>query len=350
MINGYDISEFQKATPTAQALIIRAYNGWREDYEFANHLRNYKGEMLGVYTYITGNASEIRSFYHLCVNRLGSRRFVPCLDWESAYNRQWGNLSYLESCIKETIQLFGRSPMIYASSSVYPWDLAAKYDCPQWVACSILPKRANPTIWQWAWSPIDSDRFYIDAKSWDKLCVNVNKNPNIIDKIKAFIHADDPVDVFYAMRVKGSGNFLPMVKNAIDPQGERSDSYAGLPNHHHDMLAAKVSRGRLDYQVHTLYGTWLPWVHDGNPADLVNGCAGLNGLSIDGVRMYYHTAPGEGLRQAWYRVQTVRRRGWLGVVCDDGKSIKGYGDNYAGVYGEAIDRIQLVIDNHNPYR
>lgn len=349
MINGYDVSEFQQTTPNAQALIIRAYNGWREDYKFKEHVNNHKG-MLGVYTYIIGRPGEIQQWYDLCVRRLGSRRFVPCLDWESLYNTRWGDLGYLESCIKETIRLFGRSPMIYASSSVYPWDLAAKYDCPQWLACSILPKRANPTVWQWAWTPLDVDRFYIDAGNWDKLCVNVNKNPNIIDKVKAVIHADAPVDVFYAMRVKDSGNFLPMVKNAIDPKGERPDSYAGLPNHRHDMLTAKVSRGRLDYQVHTLGGTWLPWVHDGNPADFVNGCAGLNGLSIDGVRMYYHTAPGEGMRQAWYRVQTVNRRGWLGVVCDDGKSIKGFVDDYAGMYGEAIDRIQVVIDNNNPYR
>ena len=350
MIEGYDISEFQKATPDSRALIIRAYNGWREDYKFVNHLRNFKGDMLGVYTYITGNVNEIRNFYDLCVRRLGSRRFAPCLDWEQAYNSKWGDLGYLESCIQQCIKLFGRSPMIYASSSVYPWDLAAKYDCPQWVACSILPKNANPTVWQYKWSPIDTNRFYIGPGNWDKLCVNVNKKPTVVDRVKAAFISDKPVDVFYALRVKGESKFLPVVKNVNDLKGDNPDSYAGLPNHAHDMLTVKSSRGKLDYQVHVVNGNWLPWVHDGNPADLVNGCAGLSNLPIDGVRLYYHTAPGEALKQVWYRVQTKWRKGWLGVCCDDGKSVKGYVDDYAGFYSEPIDRIQIVITDHNPYR
>jgi hypothetical protein len=72
------------------------------------------------------------------------------------------------------------------------------------------------------------------------------------------------------------------------------------------------------------------------------------GSTIDAVQAYYTTPAGSTLRQAWYRSQTTARAGWLNPCCDDGTSLPGY-DGFAGVYGEPLDRLQISINNHNPF-
>ena len=145
-------------------------------------------------------------------------------------------------------------------------------------------------------------------------------------------------NVFYSMHTK-SGIWLPEVKNLND--------FAGLPNHEHDLVCIRVDKGVLRYRVHTVNGQWLPWVAKGNKADLVNGVAGNVGQAIDAIQIYYTSPTGE-LFQAYYRTQTMKRAGWLGVCCDDGTSIKGF-DGWAGIIGEPMDRLQIDINNKNPY-
>lgn len=145
-------------------------------------------------------------------------------------------------------------------------------------------------------------------------------------------------NVFYALRQKG-GSWLPEVKNATD--------FAGNPSHEHDMLYIRVDKGSLRYRVHVKGGGWLGWVSNGNKNDLVNGCAGNPNQAIDGVQIYYTSVAGQ-VYQAWYQSQSAVRSGWLGVCCDDGTSIKGF-DGWAGILGEAMDRLQIDINNHKPF-
>ena len=152
------------------------------------------------------------------------------------------------------------------------------------------------------------------------------------------------VNVHYGLRQLG-GAWLGEITNA----GSGSTGFAGLPNHKHDLLYAKVDHGTLKYRTHTLGGGWEAWVSKGNKADTVTGCAGVPGKVIDGVEIIYITPSGEEYHQAWYRSQTVARSGWLGTVCDDGGSVTGYSDSYAGVLGEALDRLQISIGTNNPY-
>ena len=76
--------------------------------------------------------------------------------------------------------------------------------------------------------------------------------------------------------------------------------------------------------------------------DSVNGMAGVWGQTIDGVQMYYVT-PGGDYRQVYYRSQDVDHAGWWGEVCDDGTTYGG--DDYAGYYGHALDRLQVYISD-----
>jgi N-acetylmuramoyl-L-alanine amidase len=152
------------------------------------------------------------------------------------------------------------------------------------------------------------------------------------------------VNVTYALRTK-NGAWLSDVTNV----GSGSNGFAGIPNHEHDYLTVRVDRGSIKYQVHTQKSGWLPYVSASNKGDLVNGAAGVTGQAIDGVRIYYTTPSGKTYQQAWYRSQTVKRSGYLGTVVDDGNSLSGYRDTYAGIYGESLDRLQIKIGTSNPF-
>lgn len=151
------------------------------------------------------------------------------------------------------------------------------------------------------------------------------------------------VNVHYALRnLNGGWNGTITNFNNSDSNG-----FAGVPCGKHDYLCAWVDHGTLKYQVHTQQDGWLDYVSQGNQNDLVNGCAGIGGHAIDGVRMYYITPNGEEYKQAYYRSQTVDREGWLNSVCDDGSTYGG--DDFAGMYGEALDRLQVCISDANPF-
>lgn len=145
------------------------------------------------------------------------------------------------------------------------------------------------------------------------------------------------VDITYGLHVKGGSWLDPVVNfNKVNSNG-----YAGLPNHEHDMLYVRVSHGTLKYRVHTIKSGWLSWVSNGNPNDTVNSCAGIFGETIDGVQMVYLTPAGEYYKNAYYRSQTTKRSDWLPEVGDD--------SDYAGIYGEPLDRLQAQINMRDPF-
>ncbi len=128
-----------------------------------------------------------------------------------------------------------------------------------------------------------------------------------------------------------------------------SNGFAGVPNGQHDLLTISVNHGSVKYRAHTVGYGWNGWITGSNKNDTVNGCAGISGRAIDGVQMEYITPSGEPYQQAWYRSQTTARGYWLGVVCDQGQSIKDYKDSFAGMLGEPMDRLQIGIAPSNPF-
>ena len=143
------------------------------------------------------------------------------------------------------------------------------------------------------------------------------------------------VNVTYAVQVE-DGTILPEVTNLED--------YAGIGGRKIIGIAARVDRGELKYQVHTVGGGWLPYVTGYDWDDAVNGYAG-NGKVIDALRTYYST-PGDiieesGYKKAKYRVATVERD-YYSWQYDDETS--GGQDGYAGMFGKPIDRVQIVIE------
>ena len=144
-----------------------------------------------------------------------------------------------------------------------------------------------------------------------------------------YLETDLPLPQGYHVTYKAySKRWLPTVTDCHD-QG--SSGYAGIQGRTMTALLAKPDSGTLRYRVHLKAdGRWLPWVQ--NDSDY----AGNLGEEIDAVQM---VLDGVDKHQVKYRVSAGGRwYGWCTGLTD--KS----GDGYAGVFGKAIDRIQIKIE------
>ena len=159
---------------------------------------------------------------------------------------------------------------------------------------------------------------------WDcTLHYNGNANGGEVQRSEP---AQQPVGtgegIRYRLHTLG-GDWLSWM-NGMTDEGGSGDDFAGNPGQSHDMLMVEGAT----YRVHTVNGGWLDWVTGCNEDDDQYGMAGIWGEAIDGIQV----------DSATYRVQTAYRDGWLDWVA-------GYGDGddgYAGIYGEPIDRLQMV--------
>ena len=139
------------------------------------------------------------------------------------------------------------------------------------------------------------------------------------------------VDVYYRVRTKADG-WLPEVKNLED--------YAGFTGAVTD-AAIRVSAGSVKYRVHIKGGKWLPCVTGCNINDGTNGYAG-NGLEIDAIEVYYYTPDNiRPYKKAKYRVAPVGGSYYPWQY--DNETGNGQ-DGYAGAFGNAIGKLQIVIE------
>lgn len=199
-MNGIDISNWQKGIDLAAVpcdfAICKATLG--TGYTSADCARQVEqamalGKKVGVYHYIGGQGAvaEMDFFIDSIKNWVGKAMIV--LDWEQGENGAWDNLGYLEQCIARVKERTGIPPVVYASASVFPWDLCKKHNCGTWVA---QYANNNATGYQDApWNEgkygcmmrqysshgrlpgyggnLDLNKFYGDASAWDKYA-----NPN----------------------------------------------------------------------------------------------------------------------------------------------------------------------------
>lgn len=182
-------------------------------------------------------------------------------------------------------------------------------------------------------------------RGWDRFLSMVQDRLNALeenvepeetsDSSESEDNEDTDVTVTYAVKLE-DGTVLPEVQNLED--------YAGIKGRRIVGIAARVDRGELKYQVHTVGGGWLPYVTGYDWDDAVNGYAG-NGCVIDALRVYYSTSGDiieeSGYKKAKYRVAPVERD-YYSWQHDDETS--GGQDGYAGMFGKPIDRVQIVIE------
>lgn len=283
------------------------------------------------------------------------------LDWESYQNAAYGNGAWAETFLKRLKEKTGVQGGIYGNSG----DLA---QMTQWVVdnawvwfagypyaagtTSMIKDWSYPnfpystgkfktiTGWQFSSDPLDKSVFYLDEKTWAKLAGS-SSTPSVDPTPTPTPNPSQPKlvksETIYALHQKG-GNWLGNIANF---NNSNSAGFAGMPSGSHDLLYLRTTHGSIKYRVHTIEDGWLPWVYKGDPTDTVNGCAGIPGHTIDGVQCYYTTPSGEVYQQARYHSQTAKRAGWLPPVVDDA--------DFAGIFGEPLDRLQVAISNTNPF-
>lgn len=194
-MQGIDIASYQAGINIAALpidfVIVKATQGTgyvNPDFTRAADQTLSCGKKLGVYHYIGGQgaAAEMKHFAEKFAPYKG--KAVPCLDWESIQNSAWQNEGYLEQCIKEFVALTGIPPIVYASKSVFPWDVCARNNCGTWVAqyannnttglqgspwnegsynCTIRQYTSTLRLDGWGGN-LDGNKAYIDAATWDK--------------------------------------------------------------------------------------------------------------------------------------------------------------------------------------
>ena len=144
---------------------------------------------------------------------------------------------------------------------------------------------------------------------------------------------DDFPTATYLVRV--DGRWLPEVRNLED--------FAGVEGKAITDVAIRVSSGSVKYAVHVKGGGWLEPVTGYNINDDNNGYAG-DKKPIDAIRVYFYTPSSisgkMGYLRAKYRVSAINSNYFEWQYDDE---TTGGQDGYAGDFGSAIDKLQVVI-------
>ena len=116
------------------------------------------GRPTGVYHYVGGGDSgngadalaEANRFLDAVEATGHADDVFYAIDWEAKENSAWGNLAYLSIIVGKVQSATGKPVLLYASSGVYPWQVAQDYGCVPWVA---QYADSEPTGWDAApWS------------------------------------------------------------------------------------------------------------------------------------------------------------------------------------------------------
>lgn len=140
------------------------------------------------------------------------------------------------------------------------------------------------------------------------------------------------INVYY--RTYTDGRWLPEVTNYNDTDG---NGYAGIENKTVRGIAIKVDKGQLKYRVHVKGGGWLGWISDYDIDNWKTGCAGNKTIDIDAIQIDFSGVSGYTAR---YRVSTISTKSYLDWI-EDYNTSNSMG--YAGIFGRAIDKIQIEI-------
>lgn len=140
-LNGIDVSSYQRGIDLAKLpvdfVIVKATEGTgytNPDCARAVEQALAAGKIVGVYHYVNGvgSTAEADFFVSQCKGWIG--KVIFAIDWESGGNKAWGNTGYLDAVIKRVKVGTGKPPLVYASSSAFPWAVAKANDCGTWVA------------------------------------------------------------------------------------------------------------------------------------------------------------------------------------------------------------------------
>ncbi|WP_407893550.1 GH25 family lysozyme [Lacticaseibacillus sp. N501-2] len=376
-LNGIDVASHQAGIgkTTGDFRIIKTTESTNYTNPEMNSQIKSSPALKGFYHFASNGSVQGEADHFLAVVKPYIGKALLVLDYEPARPSVAWAKAWLDYVYAKT----GVRPLIYLGVAVendYDWSPVIKAGYGLWVAQynnysavqGYAPRDLYGSLKHWpvmamfqytssgylpGWGKaLDFDAFYGDANAW-------NKYGAVSGKITAAATVATPAVANHTTRTKPAvkvnvtydmhqlnGSWLGEITNFSD---DKVTGFAGNPNHAHDALVVKVSHGSVKYRVHTIEDGWLPFVTGYDRGNSATGFAGCMGHAIDQIEIFYITAPNEDYQQAWYRTQTTKRGGWLRVVCDDGRSVAGYTDTFAGEYGEPTDRLQIWVGTSNPF-
>lgn len=293
---------------------------------------------------------DARREANACIKCLNGRKFdYPIwydIEENSVFATGKANVSKIAEVFCEALKAAGYKVGIYSSyytfKTYFTEEVKNKYDI--WLAhvgnggapLSNTGYPGHKEMWQYSWKgrysgingDVDEDWSYVDYAAQDD---GDKPTPEPVKPVDPPKPADKTVDVVYSAYIPS--RWLGEIKNCNDVN---SMGYAGIENHIVSGFGAKASEGSLKYRVHVKTydgkGKWLGWITQFNKADWNNGVAGYPGYTVDGLQLELEGVPGY---QVMYRVSIFGTCTYLPWV-------KGLED-YAGLYGKAIDKIQVKI-------
>lgn len=286
-----------------------------------------------------------------CIKCLNGRKLdYPVwydIEENSVFATGKANVSKIAEVFCEALKAAGYKVGLYSSyytfKTYFTDEVKNKYDI--WLAhvgnggapLSNTGYPGHKEMWQYSWKgrysgingDVDEDWSYVNYA--EKKDDDVKPAPTPIEPVKPVKPVEKTIDVIYSAYIPG--RWLGEIKNCNDVN---TNGYAGIENCVVSGFGAKASEGKLRYRVHVKTygggGKWLGWIDQFNKADWNNGVAGYPGYTVDGIQLELTGVSGY---QVMYRVSLFGTGKYLPWV-------KGLED-YAGLYGNAIDKIQIKI-------
>ena len=175
--------------------------------------------------------------------------------------------------------------------------------------------------------------YFMDESAWSnfkKRLIEKDSASKVIDPNK------EKIDVIYQSYTKKNG-WLSEITNYKENNG---NGYSGLFGNPILGFRAKLKTKtntdvHIEYRAHKKNGKWYSWRVDYKKDSSGDTFAGTCKSEIDGIQFRIKGAEGRHIK---YRVHVVNK-GWLGWIIDYGEGPNGY----AGIYGIAIDGIQIKV-------
>lgn len=265
------------------------------------------GKPFGFYHYVDGSGAQAEADFFIdnCAGYFG--KGIPCIDWENAENSAWGNTGYLKQLVQRVIDRTGVKPLIYASASSFPWDVAQALNCGAWVA-----QYASNNATGYQDSPWNEGAYDCAIRQYSSAGRLAGYNGNL-DLDKAYMDAD---------------GWAKYVGAASDDSGkDKNPQNAGNP----------VNDSGFAYRAHVADYGWLDAVRDGQIA----GTTG-KGKQLEAIKI----TPPEGLElSVKFHIQNKGWQTWSGIKkgtsSGEGSSTN---DPIIGTVGESLRAEALEVN------
>ena len=143
--------------------------------------------------------------------------------------------------------------------------------------------------------------------------------------------------IVYGVKTLNHG-ILPDVTDRTDFAGYANDAIVGVK--------IGVTKGWVEYRVHTVKGKWLGKIRGSDWNDYQNGWAGNGKDSIDAIQIYYHTdkeETGGKVYRAVYQVKPHDKDSYYPNVSDTNWS-NGDGSKTAGTFGTPFTELKISLE------